>query len=398
MQHSTPRFFHQIVLPVLALLPDLVLKHHSDYGYRKFFAQQHLLLSLYAHLAKAESVNDLAEQLADPKQPTAQLVGQLRPLAATSLSRANAHRSYLLWQELFALLYPKLSPQFKQLHLGGLSGLNAVRLVDGSLFEALSSMLWASYSSTKNKLKGHFFLDLNGLPDKLIVSAGSASEREVLLAQIEARVTYVFDRGYNSYLLFGQFQTKGAYFVTRLLGNALFHLKQELRLFEPEKGLGLVADQLIALKDETGQVHELRLVTYRTAKGQSYRYLTNRFDLPALAIVRLYLWRWEIETFFAWLKRHLVFNHWYSENENGVRIQLFAGLLTFLLLRLYAATKGQSKLRIKEVRQVRHWLTLPVSSAELLIYEAKLLERFNLSYCFSFAPAPLLLDNFLDSF
>jgi hypothetical protein len=242
-------------------------------------------------------------------------------------------------------------------------------------------MLWASYSTTKNKRKGHFFLDLAGLPDKLIVSAGKASEREVLLAQIEKRVTYVFDRGYNSYKLFGQIGAKRAYFVTRLLDNAVFLLKEELQVFEPDQKLGVTADQLIELKDESGKVQLLRLITYRTAKGKTYRYLTNRFDWYALAIVRLYLWRWEIETFFWWLKRHLVFKHWYSEKENGVRIQLFAGLLTYLLLRLYAATKGESKVRIG---QVRHWLSLEISRAELVAYQAKLQEKLALTYCYTF--------------
>lgn len=124
--------------------------------------------------------------------------------------------------------------------------------------------------------------------------------------------------------------------------------------------------------------------TYRTAKGKTYRYLTDRFDLYALAIARLYLWWWEIETFFAWLKRHLVFDHWYSENQNGVRIQLLAGLLTYLLLRLYFATKGESKVRIAQLRQVRHWLSLEISRAELVAYQAKLQEKAALTYCYSF--------------
>jgi hypothetical protein len=398
LQLITLRFFHQIVSPLLVFLPDLAAKHQTNYGYRKFFSEAHLLLSIYAHLTRAESVNDLAEQLADPKVMTAQLVGQLEPIQASTISRANAHRSYLLWQDLFVGLYHQLSPHFKQLHLGGLSGLNEVRIVDGSLFEALSTMLWASYSSTKNKLKGHFFLDLNGLPAKLIVSAGKASEREVLLAQIEKGVTYVFDRGYNSYQLFGQIEAKGAYFVTRLLDNAVFSLKEELRIYEADQKLGVETDQLIELKDETGKVQLLRLITYRTAKGKTYRYLTNRFDLYALAIVRLYLWRWEIETFFCWLKRHLVFSHWYSENENGVRIQLFAGLLTYLLLRLYAATKGESKVRIGQVRQVRHWLSLEISRAELVAYQAKLQEKLNLIYCYTFTQTIVPLDHLLHFF
>ena len=45
--------------------------------------------------------------------------------------------------------------------------------------------------------------------------------------------------------------------------------------------------------------------------------------------------RWEIETFFAWWKRHLKVYHLISRNPHGVLLQLLAGLATYLLLVLY---------------------------------------------------------------
>jgi hypothetical protein len=36
---------------------------------------------------------------------------------------------------------------------------------------------------------------------------------------------------------------------------------------------------------------------YRDAAGEEYEYMTNRFDLDVLDVVRLYLYRWEIEIF-----------------------------------------------------------------------------------------------------
>lgn len=40
---------------------------------------------------------------------------------------------------------------------------------------------------------------------------------------------------------------------------------------------------------------QIRLVTFQNERGETYRYLSNRLDLSALTIIRLYLWRWEIE-------------------------------------------------------------------------------------------------------
>jgi Transposase DDE domain/Domain of unknown function (DUF4372) len=296
VKDSTKCWFNQIVLPLISLIPALTEKYQGDYGYRKFFTHNHILLSLYAHLSRAEGANDLAEQLSDPSLATAEMVGfEGESLAASSLSRANASRPYQIWQVLFAALYQKVSPHFKQVHLGGLQGLNEVRLVDGSLFAATSYMLWATYRTTKNKLKGHFFLDLNGLPDKLVVSAGKASEREVLLKAVIAKVTYVFDRGYNSYQLFRQIGLKGAFFVTRLLSNAAYRVGRENPVSDHAGGLGVQTDQIVALRCEDGVSQNWRLITFQTDQGAIYRYLTNRTDLEALTIVQWYLWRWEIE-------------------------------------------------------------------------------------------------------
>jgi hypothetical protein len=385
LQHITLRFFNQLVWPIMAWLPPLTQAWQGDFACRKWFTQPHVLLSLFAHLSRAEGTNDLATQLGDPTLLTAQLVGHTSgTLNPSTLSRANATRPYQIWQSLFAKLYQQASPHFQKIHLGGLAELNQVRLVDGSLFEATSNMLWASYRSTKNKLKGHFFLDLNGLPERLIVSDGKASERAALLGAVQASVTYVFDRGYNSYERFDQIARKQAFFVTRRLKSACYQPVQDLPVLPQERALGVKLDQLIQVTKEDGSPLRIRLVTFENERGESYHYLTNREDLSALTIVRLYLWRWEIELLFAWLKRHLVFRHWYSENENGVRIQLYAGLICYLLLRLYAASRGETKVRIGLIRWVRQHLTLELKESALQAYQQALCSSLNLEYCYTF--------------
>src|SRR5690349_8374791 len=114
-QHTTPRFFHQLVSPLRQWLPKLTQEWQGDFGYRKFFTNTHVLLSLFAHLSRAEGTNDLAAQLSDPTLTTAQLVEHTTgPLCASSLSRANATRPYQIWQALFRELYQKATPHFKK--------------------------------------------------------------------------------------------------------------------------------------------------------------------------------------------------------------------------------------------------------------------------------------------
>ncbi len=115
MQNITSRFFNQIVLPIVALLPSLSAKYQGDFACRKFFTQNHALLSLYAHLSRAEGTNDLANQLSDPTLAVAEMVGfSGMRLNASSLSRANKSRPYQIWQALFTKLYQQVSPHFKK--------------------------------------------------------------------------------------------------------------------------------------------------------------------------------------------------------------------------------------------------------------------------------------------
>ena len=82
------------------------------------------------------------------------------------------------------------------------------------------------------------------------------------------------------------------------------------------------------------RANPLRLVGY-TVEGKTYWVATSRFDLTAEQIALIYKLRWEIETFFAWWKRHLKVYHLISRSRHGLMIQMLAGLMSYLLLAIY---------------------------------------------------------------
>jgi hypothetical protein len=109
---------------------------------------------------------------------------------------------------------------------------------------------------------------------------------------------------------------------------------------------------------------------YRDAAGEEYEYLTNRFDLDVLDVVRLYLYRWEALNFFKWIKRHLQIAHWGSCCENGVLIQLYAALIAFLLLKFYTLKGNLAHSQHASLRRdFWWWLALhlfePITDGEL---------------------------------
>jgi transposase len=97
----------------------------------------------------------------------------------------------------------------------------------------------------------------------------------------------------------------------------------------------------------------LRFVGYEI-DGVKYWIATSRLDLSAEQIATIYKRRWDIETFFAWWKRHLKVYHLIARSEHGLMIQIPAGLITYLLLTIYCYKQPSEKVSIKRVRQLRN--------------------------------------------
>ncbi len=95
-----------------------------------------------------------------------------------------------------------------------------------------------------------------------------------------------------------------------------------------------------------------RLVGYRV-DGVDYWIATDRRDLTAEQIAKIYKLRWDIEKFFAWWKGHLRVYHLIARSEYGLMVQILAGLITYLLLAIYCHKNHGESVSIKRVRQLR---------------------------------------------
>jgi len=97
---------------------------------------------------------------------------------------------------------------------------------------------------------------------------------------------------------------------------------------------------------------ELRVVGYRVVQVD-YWVATNRYDLTGEEIATVYKLRWNIETVFAWCKRHLKVYHLIARSECGLMVQILAGLTTYLWLVIYCRENYNEKVNIKRVRELR---------------------------------------------
>ena len=80
-----------------------------------------------------------------------------------------------------------------------------------------------------------------------------------------------------------------------------------------------------------------RLVSVKVAGVGRCYWLTNLLDnekFPSEEIALIYKWRWQIEIFFRDLKYVLRLTRFISYTPNGIKIQIYVALITYLLGKL----------------------------------------------------------------
>lgn len=156
----------------------------------------------------------------------------------------------------------------------------------------------------------------------------------------------------------------GAFFVTRLKVGVSYYVMESRPI---DKTLGLQCDQTIRLNSRQGRKDYpeiLRRISYVDPEsGQSLVFLTNQFELAAFIIAQIYRRRWGIELFWRWLKQHLRLRGFFSNDPNGVRVQVWTALCAYLLVAI-AKQKKHLTPSLYEILQV-----VSVSSLEQIPLE-----------------------------
>lgn len=99
-------------------------------------------------------------------------------------------------------------------------------------------------------------------------------------------------------------------------------------------------------------------------------FLTNNFTLAARTIADLYKSRWEVETFFKWIKQNLTIKSFLGTSQNAVMTQIWTAMIYYLLL---SFIKFQTK-----CRHSLHELTRIVG--ELLLNHISLIDTLTIPF------------------
>ena len=255
--------------------------------------------------------------------------------------------------EQLLVVFTELQKQASGILPSRYSELGDLVAIDGSLIDSVLSMHWAEYRTNSKKAKLHLGFNLNhGIPRKLFLTEGSGAERPFVSSIIEPGQTGVLDRGYQAHHLFDQWQMDGCHFVCRIKEATHKEIIQQFPVKE-DSHVFFDAMVLLGIPSVNQTQKPVHLVGYNI-EGKSYWVATDRFDLLAEQVALVYKLRWDIESFFAWWKRHLNVYHLFARSKNGLMVQILSGLITYLLLAIYCHEQHGESVSIRRVRQLRN--------------------------------------------
>jgi hypothetical protein len=292
---------------------------------------QQFVSMMFCQLGRAHSLREIEQGLRSCEGKLNHL--GIEAIGKSSLSYANAHRPWQLFERVFGELFAYChgqAPAKKKFRFK-----NPLVSLDSTVIDLCLSMYdWAAYRRTKGAVKLHLVLDHDGyLPRFGVITTGKVADVTVAKTlQFEPGTIVVDDRGYNDYGLFGDWTEQGVYFVTRMKEGTQY------QVVERHQTTGDVRkDQTIVLTGvgaERKCPHRLRRIEVWIEEHQrTFVFLTNHFKLAASTIAGIYKDRWQIELFFKALKQHLKIKTFVGTSENAVRTQIWTALIAILILR-----------------------------------------------------------------
>jgi hypothetical protein len=340
-----------------------VSKLNADKKTKIFECRDVLISMIFAQLSKKDSTRDIITGL-NVLETNLYHLGINHEIKRSSLSYALQSRPSKVFEEFFYSMLKSLTVDQKKRFN------KKVKLIDSTTISlCLEKFDWAKYKSTKGGIKLHSMIDYDTLiPEKIIFTNAKVHDIKGVENNIDfqADEIYVMDRGYACYKYLYNIDKQGAFFVTRLKDNWKVLIKSKRRT---DKKNGILSDENFIIDGFkfNNYPKEMRLVTFHHKEsGKILKFMTNNFEMSAQEICELYKSRWQIELFFKWIKQHLKIKSFFSTSKNGVLIQIWCVLITYLLM-----IKIKDKYRIKKnifeiLRLIRNFIFKRIDLYNLL--------------------------------
>jgi hypothetical protein len=347
-----------ILSQLLDVIPSSVIaaanrKHKSNRYYKKLPLRVHLVSLLYGVFSYCNGLRELCEGMLGCEGKLSHL-GLDKAPARSTISDANTHRSYLVFETIYYSLLARYHSFISDSRLKGLSIRN-LRIIDSTTIRLFSEILQGVGANRrdggrrKGGLKVHALMNaFSGVAEFIRITAAREHDRKFLYhLKLKANSWIVFDKAYTAYKQFENWTRQKIWFVTRMKSNATFHTTKVLIDNTRKHGYnGVLKEQFITVPIlKHGVVDrrlKLRRITFRSKEDKVYVFVTNNFTLPALQIATIYKNRWMVELLFKQIKQNFPLRYFWGQSKNAIKMQVYCVLIAQLLMvviRKKAATK-----------------------------------------------------------
>jgi len=333
----------------------LVKLYKGDYRIRELNCWNQLIQLFFGQLTSLNSLRDICLCLKAHNNKLYHL-GIKNYVSHSTLSRANENRDYRIFADFGNYLIQLVRPLYANTPVQNIDLDNDIFALDSTTISCSINLLtWAEGKYERGAVKVHTLLDLRGsIPAFILITDGKYHDGNALdLITPQPDAIYLMDRAYVDFEALYRMQVAGSYFVTRAISSQKYDVVEQN--YNIDQTTGLRADKTIVLtvaKSRKFYPEKLRLIEfYDNEKNNFLVFLTNNFEVSALEVANLYKNRWQIETFFKWVKQNLTIKKLWGHSPNAVKIHIWVAISAYLIV-AYIKYSVKSELSIYEVMQI----------------------------------------------
>ncbi|MBP6586529.1 MAG: IS4 family transposase [Flavobacterium sp.] len=333
----------------------IVKTHKGNYRVREFNCWNQFIQLFFGQLTNLNSIRDICLCLKAHNNKLYHL-GIKNYVSHTTLSRANEKRDWQIFSDFGYYLIELVRPLYKNSVVPHLSIENELFALDSTTIScSINLLIWAEGKYSRGAIKMHTLLDLRGsIPSFILITDGKCHDSNILdeITPVPEAI-YVMDKAYVDFKALYRINILESYFVTRAKATLKYTIIEQN--FNIDESTGLRADKIIELtivKSKKLYPEKLRLIEYYDTEKDNYLiFMTNNFEVSALEVSYIYKNRWQIETFFKWIKQNLVIKKLWGHSQNAVKIHIWTAICTYLIV-AYVKKSVKSELSIYQIMQI----------------------------------------------
>lgn len=325
-----------------SIIAQVSSEEQSDRYCKRFTTYDHLVTMLFSVYNNCESLREVTTGLLAWEQRI-QHLGLIHHPRRSTLSDANKRRSEVVFEKVYFRLLELYSNLLSDSRAK--KGKKKLFIYDSTsitLFKEILKGTGLHNASGRRKggIKVHTLIKSDqDVP--CMVRFSSAVSNDVKFLQFVAipkHSVVVFDRGYPDYKTYNRFSEEKITWVTRLRKSAIVKIVHDKLITDYHKKHGVLSDQEITL----GHSHQksaikvnARLVTFKDSKSEKvFSFITNNCECSPITIADYYKRRWQIESLFKRFKQNYPLKYFLGDNENAIKIQIWATLIADLILQV----------------------------------------------------------------